>query len=68
MVAPTGVAAKSEINIPSTAHSTESAAEHIVTPKKLLQSRIAERAGKITNAEISNEPTKLRARDRKSVV
>lgn len=37
-------------------------AEQIVTALKLWYSRIADRAGKIISAEISNEPTKFIAR------
>jgi hypothetical protein len=41
---------------------TDSAAAVIITPLKLLHTRIAERAGKITRAEISSEPTRFIAR------
>lgn len=37
-------------------------AEHIVTLLKLLNSRMADSAGKITSAEIRSEPTRFMAR------
>ena len=37
----------------------ESIAEQTVTLRKLLKTRIAERAGKITSAEISKDPTRF---------
>ena len=40
---------------------TEIHAEQIVTERKLLNTRIAESAGKITSAEISSEPTRFMA-------
>ena len=40
-------------------HTTETTAEHTVTERKLLKIRIAERAGKITRAEIKREPTRF---------
>ena len=61
MVEPTGVPARMEMRIPTAAHSTDTTAEKTVTLKKLLHSRMAERAGKIINAEISREPTKFMA-------
>ena len=57
MVAPTGVAAKIEIKIPTTAQNTAITAEDIITDKKLLKIRMEEIAGKIINADISKEPT-----------
>ena len=59
IVAPTGVFARIEIKIPSAAQHTERNAEQIVTDLKLLNTRIADRAGKITSAEISSEPTRF---------
>ena len=59
IVEPTGVEARIEIIIPTEAHITDITAEQIITPRKLLNNRIAERAGKIINAEISNEPTRF---------
>ena len=40
----------------------DSAAEHIVTLRKLLNTLIAESAGKTTSAEMSSEPTRFIAR------
>ena len=62
IVEPTGVLYKTETRIPETAHITEITAELIITDKKLLKSLIAERAGKIIRAEISNAPTRFMAR------
>jgi hypothetical protein len=61
MVEPTGVPANMENTIPINAQATEATAEKIVTALKLLSTLIAERAGKITSAEISSEPTKFMA-------
>ena len=57
MVAPTGVAAKMETRIPTTAQNTAITAEDKITDKKLLNIRMEETAGKIINADISREPT-----------
>ena len=62
IVLPTGVPAKIEIKRPVTEHTTETAAEQIVTERKLLKTLIAERAGNITSAEIKREPTRFIAR------
>ena len=62
IVDPTGVPAKIEINKPITEQITEIQAEQIVTDLKLLNMRIALKAGKITNAEINKEPTKFIAK------
>lgn len=62
IVEPTGVPARIAINIPKTAQITEIIAEQIVTDLKLLKTRIAEIAGKITKAEINREPTRFIAR------
>lgn len=62
MVEPTGVPNRIETTIPKNAHATESAAEQRMTARKLLNSRIAERAGKITRAEMSRDPTRFMAR------
>ena len=59
MVEPTGVPARIEARSPTTVHTTEKAAEKIITDLKLLKSRIAESAGKIINAEIRSEPTRF---------
>ena len=62
IVEPTGVPARIEIKRPAIEQTTETAAEQIVTERKLLKTLIAERAGKITRAEIKREPTRFIAR------
>ena len=62
MVEPTGVPARMEIRIPSSAHIIEDTAEKIVTLLKFLRMLIAESAGKMTKADIKSEPTKFIAR------
>lgn len=57
MVEPTGVPARIEINMPASEHTTAKTAAQTVTPKKLLNMRIAESAGKIIRAETSSDPT-----------
>lgn len=59
IVLPTGVPARMEIKRPATEQKTETTAEQRVTERKLLNTRIAERAGKITRAEIKSEPTRF---------
>ena len=59
IVEPTGVPARIEIKSPVTEQKILIIAEHTVTPLKLLKTRIAERAGKITRAEIKSEPTRF---------
>ena len=59
MVEPTGVPARIETAMPKTAQTTEITAEQTVTERKVLKTRIDDSAGKITNAEISREPTKF---------
>ena len=61
MVLPTGVPAKIEMRRPDIEQITEMRAEQIVTERKLLKTLIAERAGKITRAEIKSEPTRFMA-------
>ena len=61
MVEPTGVPPTMDRSIPSKAQATDSTAEQIVTARKLRNSRMADRAGKITRAEISSEPTRFMA-------
>lgn len=61
MVEPTGVPAKIETKMPSAVQHTESTAEHTVTARKLLYTRMADSAGKTTSAEISKEPTRFMA-------
>ena len=59
IVAPAGVAYKIEKIIPVPAHMTEIIDEQIITLLKLLNIRIADKDGKIINAEINREPTKF---------
>ena len=61
MVAPTGVPARMDVRIPAVAQNTEKTAAKMVTVRKLLNSRMAAIAGKITRAEISKEPTRFMA-------
>ena len=62
MVDPTGVPAKIEIRMPVTAQITDSIAEQTVTDRKLRKTLMAERAGKITRAEIKRDPTRFMAK------
>ena len=57
MVGPMGRSKRSADKNPARAQTADRAQERSTTPRKLLISRIAERAGKITSAEISREPT-----------
>lgn len=59
IVAPTGVEQRMERIIPVPAHTTEMTAAQIVTLLKLLNTLIADSAGKIISAEISKEPTRF---------
>ena len=59
IVAPTGVFTRIEIRIPTAAQHTDRHAEQTVTDLKLLNTRMAESAGKIMSAEISSEPTRF---------
>ena len=59
IVDPTGVPASIEIRMSSRAQLTENIAEQIVTALKLLNTRIADSAGKITRAEIRSDPTRF---------
>lgn len=59
IVAPTGVPFKIAINIPVTVHISDRIAELISTSLKLLNNCITESAGKITRADINNEPTRF---------
>ena len=59
MVEPTGVPAITATRIPAKAHTTANTAAQIVTDKKLLNTRMAARAGKMTRAEIKREPTRF---------
>ena len=60
-VAPVGVPARMEKTMPKKAQTTENTAEHKITDLKLLNTRMADKAGKITSAEISSEPTRFMA-------
>ena len=62
IVDPTGVPQSIERMIPRSAQLTERHAEHIVTERKLLKMRIADRAGKMTSADTRSEPTRFIAR------
>ena len=58
IVEPTGVPYMTEARIPSTEQSTEITAALAMTARKLLNTRIAERAGKMMSAEMSSAPTR----------
>ena len=62
MVEPTGVENSTDDIMPNAAQITEITAEHMITPRKLLNSLIAASAGNIISAEISSEPTRFIAR------
>ena len=62
IVDPTGVPASMEIMIPDKAHITDNTAEHIVTDLKFRKILMADKAGKITRAEIKSDPTRFMAR------
>ena len=62
IVEPTGVSVRIDMIIPNIAQKTDSIAEQIVTLKNVLKIRIADKAGKMINAEINKEPTKFIAR------
>lgn len=59
IVEPTGVPNKIDKINPIKAHAIEIQAEQIVTPLKLLNTRIAESDGNIIKAETKREPTKF---------
>lgn len=56
-VGPTGVESSTEAIIPVAAHTTDTAAEDIITDLKVLNTLIDESAGKMTSAEMRSEPT-----------
>ena len=56
-----GLAAISEIAIPMPAQESEIAAAQIVTPRKVLNSRMAERAGKVIRADTKSAPKRFMA-------
>jgi phage-related minor tail protein len=62
MVEPTGVSARIEMRMPDAAQRMAMRTEQIVTLLKVLKRRIADRAGKMTRAEIRSVPTKLMAK------
>lgn len=59
IVAPTGVELRIEIISPLDAHVTEIIPLQIITDLKFLNTRMAERAGKTTRAEIKREPARF---------
>jgi hypothetical protein len=59
MVGPTGAPVAIEIKIPRAVQVIDTIAEHIVTAKKVLNTRIAVNAGNITSAEIRSAPTRF---------
>ena len=63
MVEPTGVPASIAMIIPKEVQINEKKTAHIVTDLKLLNTLIADNAGKITSAEIKSAPTKFIARE-----
>ena len=62
IVAPTGVDARMERNIPDAAQTTDMTADVSITLQKLLNMRMAESAGKIISADMRREPTSFMAR------
>ena len=62
MVEPTGVSRMMADIMPDPAAKTDTHAEHIVTDRNVLNTLIAERAGNITRADISRDPTRFIAR------
>ena len=62
IVAPTGIPAIIESRIPRIAQMNDTMTEHIVTALKFLNTRIADNAGNMTNAEIKSAPTRFIAR------
>ena len=61
MVDPTGVPARIDVIMPENAHNTDKIAEQMVTERKLPKTRMADSAGKMTSAEINNDPTRFMA-------
>lgn len=59
IVEPTGVEQSIDRIIPVSAHITDITAEQSITALKLLNTLIADNAGKIISAEISREPTRF---------
>ena len=61
-VEPTGVPANIEASMPKEAQATDIITEQILTDLNVLNTRIADMAGKTINADISKAPTKFMAR------
>jgi len=59
IVAPTGVSSRIDASMPNKAHITDRIADDSVTAKKLLNTRILDRAGKMISAETNREPTRF---------
>ena len=59
IVEPTGVPVRMDISMPAREDTTDRIAESIVTCLKLRKILIADRAGKITSADMSNDPTRF---------
>ena len=59
MVEPTGVENIIDNTMPKKAQKTDNILEKITTPLKLCITLIADKAGNITSADISKEPTKF---------
>ena len=57
IVGPTGVEASMQMIVPTRAQEQEMEAEQIITLLKLLNIRMAERAGKVIKAEMRSAPT-----------
>ena len=62
IVAPAGVSAMMETQIPRSAHAAERIAEKITTDLKFLNILMAEMAGNIISAVINKEPTNRMAK------
>lgn len=59
IVEPTGVDTRIDTMMPIAAQNTDMIAEHTITDRKFLNTRIDDSAGKITSAEMSSEPTRF---------
>ena len=59
IVEPTGVENRIEDMMANAAHTTEITAEHTITLRKLLNTRIAASAGNMIRAEMRSEPTRF---------
>lgn len=65
---PTGVPANMAIRIPIAVQNTENITEQITTALKLLNIRMADKAGNIISAVVKSEPTKFIAKTITSAV